>query len=311
LFKNLIVYRLDAAGLPDPAALQAGLERARFVPCAPTEALSLGWVEPRGEAHAPLLEGVGDQWLLALRFEQKLLPTSVVKRRAEERAVQIEQATGRKPGKKQMKDLRDEAMLDLLPLAFTKQSTVRLWIAPDAGLLMLDAGSSARADAAITALVKAVDGLAPMLLQTSTSPAVAMADWLATGEPPAGFSVDRECELKAADETKSVVRYARHALDIDEVRAHIQGGKMPTRLALTWRGRVSFVLGDAMQLRKISYVDGVFDMSGNEGGFDADAALATGELRRLIPDLIEALGGEPPAPGAGAAVARAPEAVPA
>jgi recombination associated protein RdgC len=212
--------------------------------------------------------------------------------------LQIEQATGRKPGKKQMKDLRDEAMLDLLPLAFTKQSTVRVWVAPAAGLLMLDAGSSARADAALSALAKAVDGLAPMLLQTATSPAVAMADWLGSGEPPAGFSIDRECELKAADESKSAVRYARHALDIDEVRAHIQGGKMPTRLALTWRGRISFVLGDAMQIRKIDYVDGVFDSSASEGGFDADAALATGELGRLIPDLIDALGGEPPTPGA-------------
>jgi recombination associated protein RdgC len=297
LFKNLIVYRLGASGLPDLAALQAGLDRARFTPCAPTQPLSLGWIEPRGEAHAPLLEVIGGQWLLALRFEQKLLPTAVVKRRAEERALQIEQATGRKPGKKQMKDLRDEAVLDLLPLAFTKQATVRVWIAPEAGLLMLDAGSSARADAALTALVKAIDGLAPMLLQTSTSPAVAMAEWLASGEAPAGFSVDRECELKAADETKSVVRYARHALDIDEVRAHIHAGKMPTRLALTWRGRVSFVLGDAMQVRKIDYVDGVFDNSASEGGFDADAALATGELGRLIPDLIDALGGEPAGPG--------------
>jgi recombination associated protein RdgC len=288
LFKNLIVYRLGAAGLSDFAALQAGLEIARFVPCAPTQPLSLGWVEPRGEAHAPLAEVIGGHWLLALRFEQKLLPTSVVKRRAEERALQIEQATGRKPGKKQMKDLRDEAMLDLLPLAFTKQSTVRVWIAPSQGLLMLDAGSSSRADAAITALVKAVDGLAPMLLQTATSPAVAMADWLGS----------RECELKAADESKSAVRYARHALDIDEVRAHIQAGKMPTRLALTWRGRVSFVLGDAMQVRKIDYVDGVFDSAASEGGFDADAALATGELGRLIPDLVDALGGEPPLPGA-------------
>ena len=36
-------------------------------------------------------------------------------------------------------------------------------------------------------------------------------------------------------------------------------------------------------------------MDGNsqdDGGFDTDVAIATGELSRLIPDLIEALGGE-------------------
>jgi len=31
---------------------------------------------------------------------------------------------------------------------------------------------------------------------------------------------------------------------------------------------------------------------GKDDHFDADVAIATGELRKLIPDLIEALGGE-------------------
>jgi recombination associated protein RdgC len=300
LFKNLIVYRLGPAGAPSLPALLAALAKARFVPCTPSQPLSMGWVEPRGEAHAPLVEVVAGHWLLELRFEQKLLPSSVVKRRAEERAAEIEKTTGRKPGKRQTKELKEEAMLDLLPQAFTKQSSVRLWLDPKAGLLMLDAGSSARADAAITALVKAADGLAPMLVQTATSPAVAMAEWLSSGEAPAGFTVDRECELKSPDETKAVVRYARHALDIEEVRGHIQAGKLPTRLALTWRGRVSFVLVESLQVKKIGFVDGVFEGAATEkdSGFDADAVIATGELSQLIPDLLAALGGEPPLPGA-------------
>jgi recombination associated protein RdgC len=36
----------------------------------------------------------------------------------------------------------------------------------------------------------------------------------------------------------------------------------------------------------------VLDQAGDEGGFDTDVAIATGELSKLIPDLIEALGGE-------------------
>ena len=59
------------------------------------------------------------------------------------------------------------------------------------------------------------------------SPAVAMAHWLGTGEAPYAFTIDRECELKSADEMKSVVRYARHPLDTDEVKQHIVSGKMP------------------------------------------------------------------------------------
>lgn len=54
-------------------------------------------------------------------------------------------------------------------------------------------------------------------------------------EPPSSFTVDRECELKTPDDSKSAVRYARHALDIAEIQGHIQAGKVPTRLAITNR----------------------------------------------------------------------------
>mgnify|MGYP000738787608 CR=1 FL=1 len=119
-------------------------------------------------------------------------------------------------------------------------------------------------------------------------------DWLATGEPPAVFSVDRECELKSNDEEKSVVKFTRHNLLNDEIRHHVAQGKLPVKLALSWDGRVAFVLTEALQLKKVSFLEGVFDgtSAGKEDGFDADVAIATGELRSLIPDLIEALGGE-------------------
>ncbi|MBS0291042.1 MAG: recombination-associated protein RdgC, partial [Proteobacteria bacterium] len=112
-------------------------------------------------------------------------------------------------------------------------------------------------------------------------------------EAPAGFPVDRECELKAPDESKAVVRYARHPLDIDEVQAHIQAGKLPTKLAMTWDDRVSFVLTEGLQVKKLAFQDPVFEgQTQDDAGFDADVAIATGELAKLIPDLIAALGGE-------------------
>ena len=125
------------------------------------------------------------------------------------------------------------------------------------------------------------------------------AAWLAEKEAPAGFSIDRECELKQPDSEKATVRYARHTLDIDEVGEHVRQGKLPTQLALTWAGRVSFVLTEALTLKKIKLLDVVLEGSGadagasqkDEGGFDADVALFTGELKLLIPELIEALGG--------------------
>jgi recombination associated protein RdgC len=298
VFKNLMMYRVVSAWPTEVATLEGALETARFVECGASQEKSVGWLEPRGHANGPLVEVVGGQWLLKLMMEVKVVPGSVVKRKVQDQLDHIEATTGRKPGKKEKKELTDDARLALLPMAFTKQSSVQVWVDPAAGLLLTDAGSQAKADEVTTWLVKAIDGLAVQLINTQVSPAAAMSTWLSTKEAPPGFSVDRECELKASDESKAVVRYTRHALDTEEVCQHIAMGKVPTRLALTWEDRVSFVLTEALQLKKIAFLETVFEGNAASPGdtkddnFDADVAIATGELRKLIPDLLEALGGE-------------------
>jgi recombination associated protein RdgC len=305
VFKNVMMYRLLSPWTQAQSALEAALEEGRFHACGASQEKSVGWVAPRGEEHGPLVEVVAGQWVLKLMVEVKVLPTTVVKRKAQEQLQHIEATTGRKPGKKESREIQEDARLSLLPMAFTKQSTVLVWIDPKANVLVLDAASQARADEVMTCLIKAIDGLEVQLFNTHMSPAAAMALWLSTHEAPQGFSVDRECELKAADESKAVVKYTRHALDTDEVAQHIAAGKVPTRLALTWNDHVSFVLTEALQLKKVAVLDVVFERAksaadGKGDDFDSDVAIATGELRKLIPDLLDALGGEVPRIGAAA-----------
>lgn len=289
----MIVYRIAPPWQMGLEEVEAALQKALFQECGATQEQSSGFVPPRGDAHGLLAESVGGQWVLRYMTEAKMLPASVLARKVKEKAARIEQETGRKPGKKESRELKDEAKLDLLPMAFTKQGSMWVWIDPQARWLVLDTGSQGRADEVVSLLVELLPGFAVALLDTQTSPQAAMAHWLKEQEPPAGFSVDRECELKSADEAKAVVRYARHPLDIDEVRAHIEAGKLPTKLALTWDDRVSFVLTEGLQLKKISFLDTVFEgQVPDDQGFDTDVAIATGELTKLIPDLVEALGGE-------------------
>ncbi len=293
MFKNMIVYRIAESWQSDLQVLEDALQKTVFEECGATQERSVGWVPPRGEAHGPLVESVAGQWVMRFMTEAKVLPASVLNRKVNEKAEHIEKTEGRKPGKKEKRDLKDEAKLDLLPMAFTKQGSMWVWIDPQARMLVLDTSAQGRADEVVSLLVEGLPGFALALLDTQTSPQAAMAHWLMTQEPPAGFTADRETELKATDESKAVVRYARHPLDIDEVRKHIEQGKLPTKLAMTWDDRVSFVLTEGLQIKNITLLDAVMDgNSKDDSGFDTDVAIATGELSRLIPDLIEALGGE-------------------
>ena len=299
MFKNFIAYRIAPLWPADLGAIEQALAKGQFTPCGATQASSIGFMPPRGEENGALIESIAGQWILRFKSETKTIPAQALARRVAEKAARIQQETGRKLGRKETKELKDEARLDLLPMAFSSEATTWVWIDREKRTLVVDTASQSRADVIVSALVELLPGLSVSLLNVKTSPQAAMAHWLATQEPPAGFSIDRECELKSADESKATVRYGRHPLDIEEVQKHIAAGKLPTRLAMTWDDRVSFVLTQGLQVRGVKFLDAVFDGSkADAGGFDTDVTIATGELRKLIPDLEEALGGE-----AGAAAA--------
>jgi hypothetical protein len=170
------------------------------------------------------------------------------------------------------------------------RSAVMVWFDPRAGVLALDAAGP-KADTAVTALSKVFDGLSITPIQTMGAPGMAMTHWLMTGETPAPFTVDRECELKATDESKATVKYANHELDIGEIHDHISTGKVATKMALTWSDKASFVLTDTMVLKKVTLLD-VQNQTEAVDEFDADVILTTETLRLLAADLIVALGGE-------------------
>lgn len=296
MFKNITIFRV-ASGMPAGSdVLFDALECMPFTPSTASQNKTLGWVPPRGETHGPLVECVNGRWLLRFMVETRQVPASVVQRRVDEMAAQIEAATGRKPGKKERRDLKDDALAALLPQAFPRQVATWVWLDPATKRLVLDTTSLAVADDIITALVKLLEGFRVEILNTATSPSVAMAAWLADQEGPAGFVIGKACELRSADESQAKVRYSNHPLTLEEVKAHIAQGKQPTCLALEWDGRVGFVLCDNLQLKKVTFADSVLEQSKAQGqqadDFDGNVLMATAELGPLIGDLVDALGGE-------------------
>ena len=295
MISNAYIYRYHHSAQFKIDLIESHLTATAFQPCGAQQERSIGFVPPR-EEHGALIESVGGQWIMKIMIETKSVPGPVVKRKAQETIDQIVATTGRKPGKKESKEIREDALMALLPMAFTNQSGHLIWLDP-MGTLVIDASSQTKADEVVTALITAIPDLGVRPLNTQTAPQVAMTQWLVAKDPdewPERISVERGCELKSSDQEKSVVRFTRHNLLNDEVRQHIAQGKLPTRLALSWDGRVGFMLTEGGQLKGIEYLDGVYsEQDANKAdGFDADVAIMTGELSKLIADLVEALGGE-------------------
>jgi len=294
-FRNLQIYRLSSDWNVAAQQLDEQLAKHIFQPCGSMDMQSRGWVSPSGDER--LAHALNGQIMLALRMEQKLLPGSVVNDLTKDRIVEFEQQQGYSPSRKQAREIKEQVAEELLPRAFARRRTTYVWIDPAHGWLAIDAASAAKADEVLEMLNKCITDLPLSPLRTERSPAAAMTEWLTTHEAPAGFSIDRDCELRSPVEENATVRYVRHPLDAEEISKHITAGKQPTRLALTWDDRISFVLTDRLEIKRLAFLDILKEEAEASAEtadeqFDADFVLMTGELARLLPAIVAALGGE-------------------
>lgn len=284
-FKNIFVYRLSPDFTITSAALQEKLALKPLQPCSGLDKQSKGWVSCRGDDQ--LVHSANKQILFALGVEQKLLPASIINRFAKERVTDIEAQQGYKVGRKELKDIKEAITEELLPRAFSVQRTTYAWLDPVNGRLVIDAASPTKAEELLELLRKTLDDLSVKPLQTELSPVAAMTDWLASETAPPGFTIDRELELRTTGEGKSAVRYANHALEGKEILAHIAGGKRATRLGMTWNDRISFVMTEQLQIKRLEFLDILKEESTQlaenaDEMFELDFTLMTGSWPRCL-----------------------------
>ena len=294
MFKNLQVYRLPAPWAVTADQLASALATQAFTPASSNELLRRGFEPPR-EGGA-LVHAVASQFLLQLKTEKKVMPAAAVNAVAKAKADELEEQQGFRPGKKAMKELKERAADEMLPRAFTVPSVTRVWIDPVNGWLVIDAASAGKADDVIKLLLKAVDRLPLESLRVQRSPVAMMTAWLEADEAPHNFAIDQDTELRATGAGQAKVRFVKHSLDPQDVGRHIAAGKQCTRLAMTWNSRISFVLTESLVIKSVKPLDilkeGRAGAANDHERFDNDFALMSGELAKLLADLVEALGGE-------------------
>lgn len=294
-FKNLCLFRLIEPLAVSPEALPEALQGQAFRPVFQHELQSLGWSPPLPDG-TQLSHPVDGALLLKLRTEDKLLPPAVVREAVAERVQFIEERDNRRIRRREREDIRDAIVHELLPRAFSRSRYDSALLDPRTGWLVVDASSNRVLDA-ITGLLRQSLGSLPIApLQTHQAPATVLTNWLREN-PPVELELGEEAELREGDEG-GVVRLRGVDLQGEEVAKHLDAGMQVTRLALTWRDRLSFVLGEDLRVRKLRFLEVVrealSDVNTDDAAqiWDAEANVMVGEFRELLASLPTWFGGE-------------------
>lgn len=293
--RNLIAYRLAPSDLTSAAILEK-LATKHFIAPGTQDLFSQGWVAPHS-ASDEIGQELQGAVLVTLRTDEKLLPASVIRQEADTRVKQIESEEKRKVGRREERELRERIAEELLPRALPRTRYQRAIIDLRDGFVFVEASSSSKAENLLSVLRETMGSLPTRLLNTKTSPQTAMTLWLEHGAPE-GFALDCDCELRFPGEGGAVAKFTRQSLEAEEVRENLQAGKLATKLGLVWQDRISFVLTDDLQFKRLQMLDVLQEQLEEAEAedqfalFQAYFALCLGELRQLVPAVLESLGGE-------------------
>lgn len=296
-FRNLCPYRFREPFRLDAETLEARLAEHAFRPCGRTEPMNRGWDVPAGSPGG-LVYAAGGRLLLGLREETRLLPASVIRDTVSERLESLEAREGRPPSRREKTRLKDEAILELLPRAFTRSRWTLGYIDPGEGWLVVDAATWKEAETFTEHLRAGIGSLPVAPLQTLEAPQSVMTRWLAQARLPADLALGDEAVLEDTGNEGGEVRCKRLDLTSGEVRTHLEAGRRVRRLAVSWEERLDAVLEADLSVRRLRFRDVIQEQSGNREPetdaerFDADFALMSLELARFLPRLVELFGGE-------------------
>ncbi|EED36553.1 recombination-associated protein RdgC [Luminiphilus syltensis NOR5-1B] len=243
-----------------------------------------------------LVHAAGPFWLVRLQREEKLLPAAVVREEVGDRIAQIQAAEGRKVFRKEKMTLTDEVTMDLMPRAFSQRKSIEALMDERNGWLWVNHASAPRAEDLLGALRDALGSLPAELPDTRHSPAQTMSQWLLQGNLPAGLQLGADADLADPQEGGGEVRARSMLLDCDEIRSHLESGKLVQRLALEWDERVSFVLDKDLTIRRLKFDEQL--VSANDDieedelvRRDADFLLMSETISELQTLLVKSFGG--------------------
>ena len=297
-FTNLQIYRFTKPFTLTPDALAQNLASKAFRPCGKLDLFTYGWVSPLGRYSDELVHVANGNILLCARKEEKILPATVIRDAVNEKAQEIEEQQGRPVRRKEREGIKEEVLHDMLPQAFTRSQPTFVYISPKDNLLVVNSSSNKKTEELLSYLRTTLGSLPVVPPSLCQSPSTVMTRWLVENDVPADFIIEDECELREPGDEGSIVRCKHQDLVAEEIHAHLEAGKLATKLSVTWQDALSCILNEDLSIKRLRFSQEVLDQ-GNDidpddviARLDNDFSVMTLELARFIPRLFEVLGGE-------------------
>ncbi|MES9940152.1 MAG: recombination-associated protein RdgC [Candidatus Thiodiazotropha sp. 6PLUC7] len=296
-FKNLRIYLLQQPFNLSQDAMEEQLKGKAFQTCGSQDLMSMGWDSPLGRKADSLVHEIAGCQMICARQEEKLLPSTVIKEIMEEKLAEIELEEGRKVGRKERTELREDIFQQLLPQAFSRHTRQYAMIDKQQGWILVDASSANKAEALITLLRDTLGSLPVKPLESATAPTYVMTEWLKRPGQDKNFSLSDSCELQDRSDEASILRCKGQDLTADEILAHLEAGKDVVKLAVEWDERISCLIESDLSIKRLRFLDLLQEQAADNqieteaDAFDSHFTLMSLVFRRLLPELFELFGG--------------------
>lgn len=294
-FKNVKAYQLTQPLSLDDDDLQTMLQDSAFRPCGSHDTATMGFASPFAQAgkDGAMFHKVQERYWITVKKQEKILPAAVINAELAEKVAQIEMETGSPVGKKQQSDLKQEITTRLLPQAFTKNSYIHGFISIPEKLVVVDASADGKAEGWLALVRKAIGSL-PVVPMARHSLQSELTHWVTDGAPQ-GITLTEEAEFKSTDDLESVVRVKNQPLDSDEIKLHLDAGKLVQKVSFEYQETFTAVIAEDGSFKRIKFTDRLKEETGDipkdqvEARLDAEFALMSAELSTFLDFVRDAL----------------------
>jgi len=293
-FRNMRLYRVMTPWPESEAELSDLLNQAAFKPCGPYAERSAGFEAPVAESADLFGRRLMGNDRLQLRVQTRILPAGAVQEALVERVDGFKTRMGAAPNRRELRDLKDEVINQLMPQALVKSDRVGALYLREQKVLAVDSASETVADYFFKNLTRAVVGLqyAPLAFK---QPAVDLMNNIFLGQAKPPFSLARECRMRDPAEAGASVNWLEMDLADAAIRRHLAEGLHLDRLGVRVDHVARLVLDNDLVVRKLRFEDQRLDDVGESDDplaqADAEWIVFAGFLQQLIKALSEQLGG--------------------